>query len=71
MQSIATNHAFIDGNKRTSVILSFFVIYLSGYSFHGTVSEIDDFVVSVVEDRLSLEEITAWFKARIRRSTRK
>jgi hypothetical protein len=58
MQSIATNHAFVDGNKRTSIILVNLMLDRSGYRLEPADDQedlnraIEDFVVEcVVEGR--------------------
>lgn len=75
MQSIATNHAFNDGNKRTSILLTDLLLVRSGYRLEPRdASEdleqaIEDFVVdSVVKGRSSIDVIAAWLQARIRRA---
>jgi prophage maintenance system killer protein len=71
IQSVATNHGFIDGNTRTSIILTDTLITLSGYRLVALRGEniddaIEDFVLSIVNDHLPLADIVAWFRVRIR-----
>lgn len=75
MQSIATNHAFNDGNKRTSIILLDLLLDRSGYRLEGIdaaedlENAIEDFVVeSVVKNRASIDAITAWLDPRLRKA---
>jgi death-on-curing protein len=75
MQSIATNHPFNDGNKRTSILLTDLFLARSGYRLEGVDATedleqaIEDFVVeSVVEDRTSIDAITAWLEPRIHKA---
>jgi prophage maintenance system killer protein len=75
MQSIATNHAFNDGNKRTSILLTDLLLTRSGYRLDAIdASEdleqaIEDFVVeSVVKQRISIDVIAEWLEARIRKA---
>jgi death-on-curing protein len=75
MQSIATNHAFNDGNKRTSILLTDLLLVRSGYRLDALdASEdleqaIEDFVVeSVVKGRISVDAIAEWLDARMHRS---
>jgi death-on-curing protein len=75
MQSVATNHGFIDGNKRTSILLTILLIENSGYALEALPDEnlnksIDDFVVAIVEEHLSFDEIEVWFKLRVRKAHR-
>jgi death-on-curing protein len=72
LQSIATNHAFNDGNKRTSIILMDLLLDRSGYRLEpiGTVEDIEsaleEFVVErVVKNRASADVIADWLGPRI------
>jgi len=70
-QSLATNHGFVDGNKRTAFLIADLFINRSGYSLRGlkkaALLELEDLILAIVEDHMSSEEISAWFKARIRK----
>jgi death-on-curing protein len=73
LQSIATNHAFNDGNKRTSIILTHLLLDQSGYSLEPIDADedleraLEDFVVdAIVTDKLSIDAITEWLAPRIR-----
>jgi death-on-curing protein len=75
MQSVATNHAFHDGNKRTSILLTDLLLTRSGYRLEridaaeDLEQAIEDFVVeSVVKDRASIDVIAAWLEPRIRKA---
>jgi death-on-curing protein len=75
LQSIATNHAFNDGNKRTSILLTALLLDRSGYQLQSIdPSEdlefaLEEFVVEVVVNgRASADVIAAWLKPRIVRS---
>lgn len=72
LQSIATNHAFSDGNKRTSILLTDLLLDRSGYRLEPiNVSEdleyaLEEFVVeTVVKGRATADAITAWLEPRI------
>jgi death-on-curing protein len=72
LQSIATNHAFHDGNKRTSIILLDLLLDRSG-SRLGPIddaedieSALEDFVVErIVKDKASASAIAEWLRLRI------
>jgi death-on-curing family protein len=73
---IATNHAFNDGNKRTSIILMHLLLDQSGYSLepldqHEDLQQtLEDFVVeAVVTGKLSVDAITEWLAPRVRAKT--
>jgi death-on-curing protein len=73
MQSVATNHAFVDGNKRTAVILVDLLIERSGWRLQPLPGEdpnrlIEDFVADgVVGGRWPVKHIEEWFQDRMRR----
>jgi death-on-curing protein len=69
--SVAKNHGFIEGNKRTAIILTSVLIELSGYELRlaGDIDAIMKAIVkAVVVHALDFEELVAWFKARLRRA---
>ncbi|WP_319777675.1 type II toxin-antitoxin system death-on-curing family toxin [Maridesulfovibrio sp.] len=55
--SINKNHAFNDGNKRTSIALSAFFISLNGYDHCISlfIQEMENFVVWIAENKISKE----------------
>ena len=77
LQSIATNHAFNDGNKRTSILLTDLLLDRSGYRLEPIdASEdlehaLEDFVVeAVVKGKANTETIASWLEPRIARKRR-
>lgn len=71
LQSLARNHGFIDGNKRTAFLIVDLFLQRSGYRLRGLNEDpdraLEDFVLSVVQHNTSQQDIAAWFKARIAR----
>ena len=72
VRSVATNHGFADGNKRTSLILMHLLLAKSGYRLvpDGEASVEDSaeqMVIDIIERRLDLDGVADWFKSRIRR----
>jgi death-on-curing protein len=72
-QSIATNHGFVDGNKRTAVILTSMLIERSGYRLVPLRGErlnkiIEALAISVVCKETDFDQLVDWFKARLRRA---
>ena len=63
LESIARNHPFFDGNKRTSFMTALAIIERNGYSTHFDNADIEDTVVRVVTEKLSIEIITEWLKS--------
>jgi death-on-curing protein len=71
-QSIACNHGFNDGQKRTAIIVTSILIEKSGYQLRSPPGEdkqdaIEALAEAVVLRTVHLEELAAWFKARLRR----
>jgi len=60
LDSIARNHGFRDGNKRTAMAAA--VLYLSqnGIEVVFTNQEYEDIMLHVVNDKPALEEIRGW-----------
>ena len=73
MQSVATNHGFTDGNKRTAIILTELLLEQSGYKLASvdraeTLDKaIEEFVVAIVNHDYTFDGILDWYKARIRK----
>jgi death-on-curing protein len=63
LESIARNHPFFDGNKRTSFMTALAIIERNGYSTDFDNADIEDTVVRVVTEKLSIEVITEWLKS--------
>ncbi len=66
MHALIQNHGFVDGNKRSALIVTLLMIERSGYRLHLTDSErIDDTVVAVADGKMSFETLTDWFNQRL------
>lgn len=60
--SLIFNHAFMDGNKRTSMTTTARFLYINGYELIAEKEEFVDFPLRVENKHLSLEEIAEWLK---------
>lgn len=60
--SLMFNHAFADGNKRTTMTTTARFLAINGYSVEVTQKEFVEFPLRVENNRLSLEEIANWLK---------
>ena len=66
MTGIARNHAFLDGNKRTSLLSALMFLNLNGYSLDlSDVDESLDRVVAVANGTTDIEVLAAWLDARL------
>ena len=68
--SLALNHGFVDGNKRTALLMVALLIRRSGYRIRHKNSrlrdrEMEDMIIAVVEHRMTLGELVDWFHERI------
>jgi death-on-curing protein len=70
LQSIAQNHGFIDGNKRTALLVLNVFLERSGYRLTPLEGEnlsdaAETVVLGLVEHRIDLEALTSWFRQRL------
>jgi len=58
MQSLARNHAFVDGNKRMAFAMTAVFLRLNGYLLRVTADEAEEFLVEqVIRDHAELDVI--------------
>ena len=73
VQSLATNHGFADGNKRTTVILLYTLLAKSDYELstldcdQSLDDAVEKMILDVVNRQISLDELIEWFKKRLHR----
>jgi death-on-curing protein len=73
VESVAGNHGFVDGNKRTSLLLLLTLLERSGYRLAPANSRetmnraAEQMILDVVCHQLDFEGLVSWFKLRIRR----
>ena len=58
---IATNHPFIDGNKRTALAVSFVFVELNGYGMTATEPDAYTTFLALAAGDVSEDELAAWF----------
>jgi death on curing protein len=63
---IARNQPFVDGNKRTAAVVSETFLILNGYRLTATDAELVVAFVALAGGELSEEELTDWFRERLR-----
>jgi len=63
IQSIIMNHPFVDGNKRVGYFLSRAVLLNYHFDIIATEDIKYEFVISVAEGKMEIEEIADWFKS--------
>lgn len=60
-RNIIMSHPFVDGNKRTGMTVAFVFLENNGYEIDVKEGKIEAFALSIVKDRLSIEDIAKWF----------
>jgi death on curing protein len=60
--SIARNHPFVDGNKRTAAVVSETFLMLNGGLLLATDAELVVAFVALAAGELTEDELTAWFR---------
>ncbi len=60
--SLARNHAFLDGNKRTAVLATARFLFLNGYELTASSRVVEQFTLRVATQKLELSQIAAWLK---------
>ncbi|WP_284164118.1 type II toxin-antitoxin system death-on-curing family toxin [Frigidibacter sp. SD6-1] len=68
LESMVGNHWFVDGNKRTALLMVELLVRRSGYHIEVAETErLDDLVVTVAAGQMDFGAIVDWFKSRIRK----
>ncbi len=60
--SLIFNHAFADGNKRTSLTSTARFLHLNGYELKADQEELINFPLKVENKHLDIEQIAKWLK---------
>lgn len=60
--SLIFNHAFADGNKRTSLTATARFLHLNGYELNSSDQELIDFPLRVENKHLDIGQIAEWLK---------
>ncbi len=63
MASLAQNHPFVDGNKRTAIAAAALFLRQNGFRLETTNDELERFTLSVTNERISIAQIAAWLQA--------
>jgi death on curing protein len=62
---IARNHPFIDGNKRTALVVSETFLRINGFRLDATNAELVVRFMALAAGELSEEELGVWFRERL------
>lgn len=66
--SLMFNHAFVDGNKRTTITTTARFLSINGYDLIASDEEFVAFPLKVENNHLSIEEIAEWLNEHITKS---
>ena len=62
LEALARNHVFTDGNKRTAILVCARFLFSNGFELTATNKEVEEFVIKVVIEKLSAQEVAVWVK---------
>jgi death on curing protein len=62
MESLAQNHPFVDGNKRTAITAAALFLQQNGRRMETSNAELERFTLWVVNEHPALAEVAAWFE---------
>ncbi len=62
VESIATYHVFVDGNKRTAIVVASVFLASNKYKITLSIEETETFILAVAQKQIPLEEIAAWLE---------
>lgn len=62
VQSLSSNHPFVDGNKRTALATLEYFLFLNGIRIEATQREKVDFTLWTENEKPKLEQIATWIK---------
>jgi death-on-curing protein len=66
IRGIITDHAFVDGNKRTALLAGLTLLEINSIEFIARAGEIEDFAVSIPTDHPDIPEISTWLRKHIK-----
>lgn len=67
MESIAINHPFVDGNKRTAYTLMRLLLLENDQDIVASQQEKYDFVISVTTGEFKFDEIKSWIELNLKK----
>jgi len=62
LESIARNHPFVDGNKRTAFLAALAVVEHNGHTTSFAQKDIEETMVKIVTEKLPMEEVAQWIE---------
>ncbi|MBI3442529.1 MAG: type II toxin-antitoxin system death-on-curing family toxin [Candidatus Sungbacteria bacterium] len=65
--SLAFDHPFLDGNKRTAIVATARFLFLNGYELRATNKILEKFVLRAVVEKYEIKKIAAWLEKHSRK----
>ena len=65
LESVISNHPFIDGNKRIGYVLMRYFLLENNLDVKATQTEKYEFVIRIAQGQLSYEQIHSWLSERV------
>lgn len=62
-RNIIAHHPFLDGNKRTGIIVASVFLSDNGYAVEAKEGEFYELALHIAEDKWEYEKISAWFES--------
>jgi death-on-curing protein len=65
MHSLAMNHPFVDGNKRTAIASAQLMCLANGYRVLASQAELEDLTMATARGEFQAEALAIWFRQRL------
>jgi death-on-curing protein len=62
LESLATYHVFVDGNKRTAITVVGVFLHINAYELELDIEKTEEFILAAAQKQISLVEIAAWLE---------
>lgn len=62
VRGLVADHPFVDGNKRTAMLVGLVLVESNGWKFVAQKGEIEDYAVYVATQHPSVDEIADWLR---------
>ena len=68
LQSLCQNHCFVDGNKRVAFAMTAIFLRINGYKLKVSADSGESFMLNeVIQSKASVDEISAWLEAHMKK----
>ncbi len=62
-EALCNYHVFIDGNKRTALLVTYRFLTINGYDLLATNKQLEEHTLFIVMQKPDISEVAAWVKA--------